>query len=122
MYGFAQPQIPDGLLHGMYEIEIEGGFMDRDNGGQWAPGKEKRSAFRGVVLPVNDKDLIRDSGGTYTQCSEKVYTNGKVLAVGGRIYDPDNRAYYTVTQELGHNSIHPLKRYLIERREGAAVK
>lgn len=29
---------------------------------------------------------------------------------------------YTVTQELGHNSIHPMKRYLVEARTGAAPK
>lgn len=124
MYGFdyAQPQIPEGLLHNMYEIKMVGGYVDEQRGGQWVPGKEERVVFKGVVLPVNDKDLIRDSGGTYTQCSEKVYTNKKALETGGQIYDPADQSYYTVSQELGHNSLHPMKRYLIERRERASVK
>lgn len=124
MYGFyfAQPLIPEGMLHDMYEIKMVGGYLDEEHGGQWIPGKEEKIVFKGVVLPVNDKDLIRDSGGTYTQCSEKVYTNGKTLNTGCQIYDPADQSYYTVSQELGHNSLHPMKRYLIERKEGAAVK
>lgn len=124
MYGFdyAQPQIPEGLLHNMYEIKMVGGYVDEQRGGQWVPGKEERVVFKGVVLPVNDKDLIRDSGGTYTQCSEKVYTNKKALEIGEQIYDPSDQSYYTVSQELGHNSLHSMKRYLIERRERASVK
>ncbi len=35
---------------------------------------------------------------------------------------PDSGNTYTVTQELGHNSIHPMKRYLVEARTGAAPK
>ena len=54
--------------------------------------------------------------------SEKIYTNGHALQVGAQVYDPDSGNTYTVTQELGHNSIHPMKRYLVEARTGAAPK
>ena len=119
-FAYAQPRLPDGLLHTMHEIQ-SGTAFSQENGGQHIPGKNIKISFKGVVLPVNDKDLIRDAAGTYSQCMEKVYTNGHVLKVGGRIEDADGTVY-TVTQELGHNSIHPLKRYLIERKEESAKR
>ena len=57
-----------------------------------------------------------------TNLSEKIYTNGHALQVGAQVYDPDTDTTYTVTQELGHNSIHPMKRYLVEARGKAAAK
>jgi len=118
-FTYAHPMIPGGLLHDMYEIESGSGFS-QENGGQWIPGEDKKVLFKGVVLPVNDKDLIRDTGGTFTQYSEKIYTNGHSLQIGARVED-SNGAEYTVTQELGHNTLHPMKRYLVERK-GAAAK
>ena len=67
--GCAQPMIPEGLLHEMYEMK-SGASFNQENGGQWIPGENKRVPFKGVVLPVNDKDLIRDAAGTFTQFSE----------------------------------------------------
>ena len=32
------------------------------------------------------------------------------------MYDPEGNMSYTVKQELGYNSIHPQKRYLIEAK------
>ena len=119
-FGGAQPQIPAGLLHDMFEIQ-SGGTFDQDNGGQWIPGTDKRVKFKGVVLPVNDKDLIRDVAGTYTQYSEKIYTNGHSLQIGASVEDQDG-SRYTVTQELGHNSLHPMKRYLVERKGEAGKR
>ena len=72
-----------------------------------------------MILPVSNKDLMREDIGTYGKNSQKVYTNGFSLEIGGKIYDPAEDRTYTVTQELGYNSIHPLKRYLIERKEEA---
>ena len=119
-FGGAQPMIPEVLLHTMHEIQ-SGSRFDQANGGQWTPGEERRIAFKGVVLPVSDKDLVRDTAGTYVKCTEKVYTNGKKKKHGAQIEDFDG-SRYTVTQELGHNSLHPIKRYLIERKEGAAPR
>lgn len=118
-FAYAQPMIPDGMLHDMYEIQSGSGFS-QENGGQWIPGENKRILFKGVVLPVNDKDLIRDTGGTTLQYSEKIYTNGHTLQIGARVEDSGGEVY-TITQELGYNTIHPIKRYLIERK-GAAAK
>lgn len=119
-FAYAQPMIPGGLLHDMYEIQ-SGSSFSQENGGQWIPGENKKITFKGVVLPVNDKDLVRDVAGTFTQYSEKIYTNGHPLQIGARVEDSDGKIY-TITQELGHNSLHPMKRYLVERRGEAAKR
>ena len=119
-FAYVKPMIPNGLLHEMFEIK-SGAAFQQDNGGQYIPGKETRISFRGVILPVNDKDLIRDAAGTYMHCTEKIYTNGHALQIGARVMDQDG-IVYTITQELGHNSIHPMKRYLIERKGDAAKR
>ena len=119
-FAYAKPMIPNGLFHEMFEIK-SGAAFQQDNGGQYIPGKETRISFRGVILPVNDKDLIRDAAGTYMHCTEKIYTNGHALQIGARVMDQDGTVY-TITQELGHNSIHPMKRYLIERKGDAAKR
>ena len=102
-------------MHTMYQIK-SGGQYDQQAGGQWAPAKEERIAFQGVVLPVSDKDLQRTPTGTYSKDSEKIYTNGYALTVGGSVYDPQSDMTYTVTRELEHNSIHPMKRYIVEAK------
>lgn len=119
MFGY-QPMIPDALMHTMQEIK-SGASFSQERDGQWIPGTEERIPFKGVVLPVNDKDLIRDTAGSFTQCSEKVYTNGYTLQIGAQVMDGDGTRY-TVVQELGHNSLHPIKRYLLERKEASAPK
>ena len=113
-----QPQIPAALLHKMHELE-SGAVFSHEMGGQWIPGSGKKTAFKGIVLPVTDKDLVRDVGGTITKDSVKIYTNGHSLAAGSRVEDDDG-SVYTITQELNHNALHPIKRYLAERKGKAA--
>lgn len=121
LFKMAQPMIPDNLLHVMYELKA-GGKYDQEKGGQWVPAPDEQTPFYGVVLPVSDVDLRREITGTVTDRSEKIYTNGHALQVGGQVLDPQSNITYTVTQELGHNSLHPLKRYLVEARGGAAPR
>ena len=121
LFKMAQPMIPSGLLHTMYEIRASGHY-DQSKGGQWVQGEEERVAFEGAVLPVSDRDLRREITGTVSDLSEKIYTNGHALKTGAQVYDPDSGNTYTVTQELGHNSIHPMKRNLVEARTSAAPK
>lgn len=121
LFKMAQPMIPSGLLHTMYEIRASGHY-DQSKGGQWVQGEEERVAFEGAVLPVSDRDFRREITGTVSDLSEKIYTNGHALKTGAQVYDPDSGNTYTVTQELGHNSIHPMKRYLVEARTSAAPK
>ena len=106
----------------MYDLTA-GSKFDQAKGGQWVPGgATERAPFQGAVLPVSDKDLVREITGTVSDHSEKIYTNGYVLRVGAQVLDPQTQITYTVTQELGHNSIHPIKRYLVEARGEAATK
>jgi len=119
-FGGFRPQIPAGLLHRMYEVR-SGSRFSQEAGGQWVPGEDERISFQGVILPVTDKDLIRDTGGTITRNTIKIYTNGHGLEAGCRVEDRDGSAY-TVTQELDHNCLHPMRRYLAERVGKAAVR
>ncbi len=119
---FSGPRIPDAMMHGMYELKRSGGMYSPKNGGQWVPGGEERVPFRGVVLPVNDKDLVYMDAGSYTQYSRKIYTNGHALEAGGRVYDPQDGITYTVKQELVYGPIHPIKRYLVDSRGEAGEK
>ena len=121
-FRMAQPTIPRGLMHTMYALKA-GSKFDQAQGGQWVPGgATERTPFQGAVLPVSDKDLVREITGTVSDHSEKIYTNGYALRVGAQVLDPQTNITYTVTQELGHNSIHPMKRYLVEARGEAATK
>lgn len=120
-FKMAQPMIPPGMMHVMYEVVTSGSY-DQSKGGQWASTAAERLPFEGAVLPVSDKDIARGITGTSTALSEKIYTNGYILNVGARVYDPASSTTYTVKQELGHNSIHPLKRYLVEAKGGAAPR
>ncbi len=121
-FQYAQPRIPSGLMHEMYELKKSGGRYDYEHGGQWVAGNEERIPFQGAVLPIGSKDLQRDFIGAYTATSQKIYTNGYAMRVGTRVYDPQEDIVYTVTQELGHNSLHPMKRYLVDAKEGAAQR
>lgn len=69
-FGSAQPMIPEGLMHEMYEIK-SGAVFSQEDGGQWVPGEDERIPFKGVLLPVSNKDLVRDIAGVFTQYSEK---------------------------------------------------
>ncbi len=119
---FAGPDIPGALMHDMYELVRGGGEYSMEHGGQWVPGEEERVRFRGVVLPVNDRDLIYAEAGSYTQFSRKVYTNGHALKDGASIYDPQDGMTYTVKQALGYQAIHQLRRYLVDAKGGAAER
>lgn len=117
----SMPEIPGGMLHTMYEVHADS-KLDQSAGGQFRPGKQKRVEFQGAVLPVSDKDLKYAPQGTYTALSEKVYTNGHALQVGAQVLDPPTGITYTVKQELGHNSLHPLKRYVVETKGRSAAR
>jgi len=121
MAGFALPAIPAGLLHDMIQTQ-PGGTVDMANGGQFKPDLNPAQAtFKGVVLPVSNEDLQYVPEGTYTRNTQKLYTNGARVAVGAAFTDTYDSQTYTVTQELTHGPIHPVKRYLVEAR-GVAAK
>ena len=122
MTNFAKPQIPLGLLHNMRRIQ-PGGVHDSDNGGQWQPDLSPEvSVFKGAVMPLSNEDLQYLPEGTYTRLTQKLYTNSARVAVGATFTDTFDNATYTITQELTHGPIHPMKRYLVEARGGASSK
>jgi hypothetical protein len=122
MVNFAKPQIPFGLLHDM-TLVTPGGARDSANGGQWKPTLNPAAlTFKGVVMPLSNKDLQHLPEGTYTKNSQKLYTNGATVAVGATFTDTYDSATYTIKQELTHGPVHPMKRYLVEARGGASPK
>ena len=121
MLNFAKPLIPGGLLHTMYDVQSSVEF-NQDKGGQYEHTGTKRIPFQGVVLPISNVDLQYAPQGTFTENSEKVYTNGYELSVGAQVNDPQSGITYTVKQELGHNSIHPMRRYVVEYKGKSAPR
>lgn len=121
MFKYAKPTIPLGLLHDIEELE-PGGSYDQANGGQWKPTKPTSKTFKGVVMPVNNEDLQYAIAGTYTQNSQRLYTNGHSLTVGQQVRDTFDGQVYTVKQELTHGPIHPLKRYVVEKKGVSSPK
>ena len=70
---------------------------------------------------MTDKELMRDTSGTFTKDQEKIYTNGHALMNGSRVETRDGESY-TVIQELGHNTIHQMRRYLVEKKGKAGKR
>ena len=68
------------------------------------------------MLPVSEDDWKTAAEGTYTANSRKIYTNGHVLRIGGQVYDPQDGATYTVRGDLDHGVIHPLRRFVADRK------
>ena len=71
---------------------------------------------------VSEDDWKTAAEGTYTANSRKIYTNGHVLRIGGQVYDPQDGATYTVRGDLDHGVIHPLRRFVADRKGEAASK
>ena len=91
------PRLPRALLHILTVIKRT---YVRGPGGQSKPVDETVTSFWGVVMPLSNLDWKQLPEGSYTQNSQKLDT-----------YDGQQ---YTVKQELSHNSIHPMHRYLVE--------
>jgi len=116
MRSWKGPKLPRNLLHDMYEIHQEGGGYDKARGGQWQAGEPVESKFSGIVMPLNNEDLQYLDSGTYTVNAQKVYTNGYKLRVGAKFRDGYDNQVYTVKQELTHGPIHPMMRYMVEKK------
>jgi len=116
MRSWKGPKLPRNLLHDMYEIHQEGGGYDKTRGGQWQAGEPVETKFSGIVMPLNNEDLQYLESGTYTVNAQKVYTNGYKLRVGAKFRDGYDNQVYTVKQELTHGPIHPMMRYMVEKK------
>ena len=106
------PRLPRALLHPLVaydKVRIEG------PGGQARPVTKAVSVFMGVVMPLSNEDWKRLPEGSYTQNSQKLYTDGPTtLKPGQTVRDTYDGQSYTVKTELAHNTIHPMLRYIVE--------
>ena len=105
------PRLPRALLHPLvaYEKTLVPG-----PGGQSRPVTKAVSALMGVFMPLSNEDWKLLPEGSYTQNSQKLYTDGPVLKPGQIIRDTYDGQMYTVKTMLAHNSIHPMLRYIVE--------
>lgn len=58
----------------VYYAQEEEGHYDYDNGGVWVPGVSTWAQIENAAaVPISDRDLRYDSGGTYTTEDYKLY-------------------------------------------------
>ncbi len=108
------PRLPRALLH-ILTVADRSFVRDPANGGQSRPVDTEVKTFWGVVLPLSNLDWKLLPEGSYTQDSQKLYTDDPIVIKPGQIIrDTYDGQLYTVTVELSHNSIHPMVRYLVE--------
>lgn len=109
----ATPRLPRALLH---TITLYQRTYVRDGpGGQSRPVDAPPKKFNGIVMPLSNKDLKYLPEGTYSQNSQKLYTDDDIEIEPGQIIeDSFDKQRYTVKTDLGHNTIHPMHRYIVE--------
>lgn len=110
---FNTPKLPRALLH---ILTVSNRTFVRDGpGGQSRPVYDVVASFWGIVLPLSNKDLKYLPEGSYTQNSQKLYTDDPVdIQPNQVIRDTYDGQLYTVKTELNHNTIHPMLRYIVE--------
>jgi hypothetical protein len=111
---FPTPKLPRALLH-ILTVSNRTFVRDTANGGQSKPVDETVASFWGVVLPLSNKDWRQLPEGSFTQNSQKLYTDDPVSITPGQIImDTYDGQRYTVMTELSHNTIHPMLRFIVE--------
>lgn len=108
------PRLPRALLHilTVYDRQF---VRDPDNGGQYKPCETVAATFWGIVMPLSNKDWKQLPEGSYTENSQKLYTDDPIEIKPGQIVrDTYDGQTYTVKTELSHNTIHPMRRYIVE--------
>ena len=107
------PRLPRAPLH---ILTVTNRTFVRDGpGGQSRPVDKSVVSFWGIVIPLSNLDLKRLPEGTYTQNSQRLYTDDPVEIKPGQIIrDTYDGQLYTVKTELAHNTVHPLMRYIVE--------
>lgn len=111
---YATPKLPRALLH-ILTVSERTFVMDAANGGQSRPVETTVASFWGIVLPLSNKDWKQLPEGSFTQNTQKLYTDDPVAIKPGQIIrDTYDGQQYTVKTELNHNSIHSMLRFLVE--------
>lgn len=110
----ATPRLPRALLH-LLTVTKKTYINDPSRGGQSIPVDVAVTSFWGVVMPMSNEDWKQLPEGSYTQNSQKLYTDDLVEIEPGQIIrDTYDGQRYTVIQKLAHNTIHPMMRYIVE--------
>lgn len=106
------PRLPRALLHPIIAYEQ---VSEPGPGGQFKKITKAVSVFNGAVLPLSNEDWKLLPEGSYTQNAQKLYTDGPVTLKPGQIVrDTFDGQRYTVKTMLAHNSLHPMRRYIVE--------
>ena len=109
----ATTRLPRALLHSLKVYERT--FVRDGPGGQSRPVEKAVKTFKGIAMPLSNKDLKDLPEGTYTENSQKLYTDDPVeIGTNQIIEDTFDGQRYTVKTSLSHNSIHPMVRYIVE--------
>lgn len=109
----ATPRLPRALLHTMKVYKRT--FAYDGPAGQARSVDGPAKTFKGVVMPLSNKDLKYLPEGSYTENSQKLYTDDAIEIEPNQIIeDSFDGQRYTVKTELNHNSIHPMVRYIVE--------
>lgn len=107
--------IPSALQEDITELRRPAPVYDPDSGGQYVQQPAQEIRFRGSILPMSTDELRRAPQGAYTPNTRKLYTTHTLLP-GSQIMAAGQT--YTVSGIMDYGSIHPLKRYTIERKGG----
>lgn len=76
----------------VYYAKEEPGYYDYDNMGVWVPGQMTwEQVEKAAAIPISDRDLKYDTGGTYTTEDYKLYAyvdlkDGLKMKFKGRLY------------------------------------
>lgn len=111
----ATPRLPRALLH-ILTVSNKTFIRDPAQGGQSRPVEETVTSFWGAILPLSNADWKQLPDGMYSYKSLKLYTDDPVQIQPGQVIrDTFDGNLYTVTNELSHNTLHPMIRYIVER-------
>lgn len=119
---FPTPRMPRTIQHKLIHRCVGEPTYDPENGGQWITEPEIDNEFYGAVLPLAADDIKLMPQGTYSSAHRKIYTDGYCLPIGCIVHDEYDCSNYCIVSELSYDGIHPLRRYIAERREETAAR
>ncbi len=71
--------------------EIQEGYFDYENGGQWVAPEMNLASIQAIVIPAQPDEVEFDQGGYHINMYRKVYTSG-LLKKGDKV-QYDNKEY-----------------------------
>lgn len=109
------PKLPNWTQQSCTELRYPEPVYDAEHGGQYRRGAPEEIAFHGALLPLSEKDLQYAPQGTSARDCRKLYTEHALLLSSEVI--TDGNEHYSVTAELAYGGLHPLRRYILKRKE-----